>query len=202
MKLYYAPGACSLSPHIALHEAGIAHKSIRADLKTKEMEGGGDYKTKNPLGYVPALELDDGTMLFEGPAIVQYIADKAPAANLAPAHGSIERYKLQSWLNFVSTEMHKGFSPLFNPAMPEEAKQIARDKLATRFAHLDKHFAGNEYLMGKSFSVADGYLFTTLNWTRPTKIDLAPYTHLTAYHGRVGARPGVQAAMKAEGLIK
>jgi glutathione S-transferase len=202
MKLYFAPGACSLSPHIALHEAGIAHKTIRADLKTKEMEGGGDYKTKNPLGYVPALELADGTMLFEGPAIVQYIADQAPAKGLAPAAGSIERYKLQGWLNFVSTEMHKGFSPLFNPAMPDDAKKMAKDKLATRFAHLDKHFATNDYLMGKSFSVADGYLFTTLNWTRPTQIDLAPYPNLVKYHQRVGARPAVVAAMKAEGLIK
>lgn len=202
MKLYYAPGACSLSPHIALHEAGIAHTTIRADLKTKEMEGGGDYKTKNPLGYVPALELADGTMLVEGPAIVQYIADQAPAKGLAPAAGTIERYKLQSWLNFVSTEMHKGFSPLFNPAMPDAAKTLAKDKLATRFAHLDKHFATNDYLMGQTFTVADGYLFTTLNWTRPTQIDLSPYANLVAYHQRVGARPGVVAAMKAEGLIK
>jgi glutathione S-transferase len=202
MKLYYSPGACSLSPHIALQEAGLAYKAIRADLKTKEMEGGGDYKTKNPLGYVPALELDDGSMLFEGPAIVQYIADRAPEKHLAPANGSLDRYKLQSWLNFVSTEMHKGFSPLFNPAMPDEAKTLAKEKLATRFAHLEKHFTAHEYLMGKSYSVVDGYLFTVLNWTNPTKIDLTPYPHLMAYHKRVGARPAVVAAMKAEGLIK
>lgn len=202
MKLYYAPGACSLSPHIALHEAGLKHTAVKADLKTKAMETGGDFKSKNPLGYVPALELDDGTMLIEGPAIVQYIADQAPEKHLAPANGTLDRYKLQSWLNFVSTEMHKGFSPLFNPAMPDEAKKLAKDKLATRFTHLEQHFAAHDYLMGKTFSVADGYLFTTLNWTKPTGIDLAPYPHLVKYHQRVGARPAVQAAMKAEGLIK
>ncbi len=202
MKLYYAPGACSLSPHIALHEAGLKHTAVKADLKTKAIETGGDFKSKNPLGYVPALELDDGTMLIEGPAIVQYIADQAPEKHLAPANGTLDRYKLQSWLNFVSTEMHKGFSPLFNPAMPDEAKKLAKDKLATRFTHLEQHFAAHDYLMGKTFSVADGYLFTTLNWTKPTGIDLAPYPHLVKYHQRVGARPAVQAAMKAEGLIK
>jgi glutathione S-transferase len=202
MKLYYAPGACSLSPHIALEEAGLKYQAIRADLKTKQMEDGGDFKKKNPLGYVPALELDDGSMLFEGPAIVQYIADKAPAKHLAPANGSMDRYKLQSWLNFVSTEVHKGFSPLFNPAMPDEAKKLAKDRLATRFAHLEEHFTKHDYLMGKDFSVADGYLFTTLNWTKPTGIDLSPYPHVQKYHARVAARPAVVAAMKAEGLIK
>jgi glutathione S-transferase len=202
MKLYYAPGACSLSPHIALEEAGLKYQPIKADLKSKLLEDGSDFKKKNPLGYVPALELDDGTMLFEGPAIVQYIADKAPAKGLAPANGSMERYKLQSWLNFVSSEMHKGFSPLFNPAMPDDAKKIAKDRLATRFAHLNEHFGKHDYLMGSSFSVADGYLFTTLNWTKPTGIDLAPYPNLVKYHQRIGARPAVVAAMKGEGLIK
>ncbi len=202
MKLYYAPGACSLSPHIALHEAGLKHDAVKADLKTKTIDGGSDYKTKNPLGYVPALELDDGTLLIEGPAIVQYIADKAPDKHLAPANGTLERYKLQSWLNFVSTEVHKGFSPLFNPAMPDDAKKLAKERLATRLAHLDKHFAANDYLMGKSFSVADGYLFTTLNWTKPTGVDLAPYPNVVKYHQRIGARPAVVSAMKAEGLIK
>jgi glutathione S-transferase len=202
MKLYYSPGACSLSPHIALQESGLKYQAVKADLKTKTTEGGGDYKTKNPLGYVPALELDDGTLLIEGPAIVQYIADKAPEKHLAPANGSMDRYKMQSWLNFVSTEMHKGFSPLFNPAMPDDAKKLAKEKLASRFAHLDKHFGAHDYLMGKSYSVADGYLFTVLNWTKPTGIDLSPYPNLTKYHGRVGARPAVQGAMKAEGLIK
>ncbi len=202
MKLYYAPGACSLSPHIALQESGLKFTAVKADLKTKVTEAGADYKAKNPLGYVPALELDDGTLLIEGPAIVQYIADKAPEKHLAPANGTLDRYKLQSWLNFVSTEMHKGFSPLFNPAMPDDAKKIAKDRLATRFAHLETHFAAHDYLMGKTFSVADGYLFTTLNWTKPTGIDLSPYPNLQKYHQRVAARPAVQSAMKAEGLIK
>lgn len=202
MKLYYSPGACSLSPHIALEEAGLKYQAVKADLATKQTETGGDFKAKNPLGYVPALELDDGTMLIEGPAIVQYIADKAPEKHLAPANGTIDRYKLQSWLNFVSTEIHKGFSPLFNKAMPEEGKKLAKERLATRLAHLEKHFASNDYLMGKTFSVVDGYLFTTLNWTKPTGVDLTPYPNVMKYHQRVGARPGVQAAMKAEGLIK
>ncbi len=202
LKLFYAPGACSLSPHIALEEAGLEYQAIRADLKTKATEDGGDFKKTNPLGYVPALVLEDGSVLTEGPAIVQYIADKAPAKHLAPANGSIDRYKLQSWLNFVSSEVHKGFSPLFNPAMPDDAKKIAKERLATRFAHLDQHFAKHHYLMGKDYSVADGYLFTTLNWTKPTGIDLTPYPHIQAYHKRISERPAVHAAMKAEGLIK
>jgi glutathione S-transferase len=202
MKLYYSPGACSLSPHIALEEAGLKYQAIRADLKTKQTEQGADYKLVNPLGYVPALALDDGTLLTEGPAIVQYIADQAAGKNLAPANGSMDRYRLQSWLNFVSTEMHKGFSPLFNPAMPDDAKKLAKERLASRLAHLDQHFAKNDYLMGKTYSVADGYLFTVLNWTKPTGIDLSPYPNIMAYHKRVGERPAVQSAMKAEGLIK
>jgi glutathione S-transferase len=156
----------------------------------------------NPLGYVPLLELDDGTKISEGPAIVQYIADKVPAKNLAPANGTPERIKLQSWLNFVSSELHKGFSPLFNAAMPDEAKKIFRERLTTRFAHLDKHLASNDYLMGKSFSVADAYLFTVSNWAARTDVDLSTFANVLAYRKRVGARPAVQAAMKAEGLIK
>ena len=155
MKLFYAPGACSLSPHIVLHEAGMTFDKVKVDTKSKAMEGG-DYRSVNPLGYVPALELDDGTVLTEGPAIVQYIADKVPDKKLAPANGTLERTKLQSWLNFISTELHKGFSPLFNAAMPEEAKQYFRERLATRFQHLDKHLADKDYLLGKAFSVADG----------------------------------------------
>lgn len=202
MKLYYSPGACSLSPHIVLQEAGLPFEKVKADTKTKVMEGGGDFRTVNPLGYVPALVLDDGTLLTEGPAIVQYIADQVPGKNLAPAAGTLERTKLQSWLNFVSTELHKGFSPLFNPSMPEEAKAIFRDRLATRFAHVDKHLAGNDYLMGKTFSVADAYLFVVSGWTVPTKIDLAPYPNLVAFRKRMMERPAVQAALKAEGLMK
>ena len=202
MKLYYSPGACSLSPHIILQESGLKHTVAKTNLRDKTIDGGGDYKLKNPHGYVPALELDDGTILTEGPAIVQYIADKVPEKKLAPANGTLDRAKMQGWLNFVSTELHKGFSPLFNPEMPEEAKKIFRARLHQRFDVLDKHFAHNDFLMGAQFSLPDAYLFTVLNWTKPTNIDLAPYKNLTAYHTRMGARPAVQAAMKAEGLLK
>lgn len=201
MKLYYAPGVCSLSPHIALEEAGLKHTLVKTDIRAKKIDGGSDYTTINPLGYVPALGLDDGTILTEGPAIVQYIADQAPEKKLAPANGTQARYRLQSWLNFISTEMHKGFSPLFNAQMPDAAKQLARERLAGRFAYLEGHLAKNAYLMGEAFSVADAYCFTVLRWTVPSKIDLAPYPNLQAYMKRVDARPGVQAAMKAEGLI-
>ncbi len=202
LKLFYAPGTCSLSCHIVLKEAGLPFEPIKTDIRAKTMEGGADYKAINPLGYVPALALDDGTILTEGPAIVQYIADKAPEKHLAPANGTLDRYKMQSWLNFVSTEMHKGFSPLFNPAMPEEAKQIARDRLATRLSHLEAHFTKHDYLMGKAFSCPDAYCFTTLRWTTSTKIDLTPYPHVQAFMKRMEARPAVHAALTAEGLIK
>jgi len=202
MKLYYMPGACSLSPHIVLNEAGLTFDKIKVDGKTKAMDAGGDYRSVNPLGYVPLLELDDGTRISEGPAIVQYIADKVPAKKLAPANGTAERITLQSWLNFISTELHKSFSPLFNPAMPDEAKKIFRERLATRFAHLDKHLAGKDYLLGKDFSVADAYLYVVSNWAPRLDVDLSPYANVLAYRKRVGARPAVEAAMKAEGLIK
>jgi len=202
MKLYYSPGACSLSPHIALHEAGIAFEPVLASTKSHKLQDGTDYYGINPLGYVPMLELDDGTRLREGPAIVQYIADMAPLKNLAPASGTLQRYRLQEWLTFIGTEMHKGFSPLFNPAMPEEAKKIARERLATRFTWLDKELEGKAFLMGEHFTVADGYLFTVTNWAKPQSVDLTPYPHLQEWHARVGARPAVQTAMKAEGLLK
>ena len=202
MKLYYAPGACSLSPHIVLIEAGLPFEKVKIDNKTKTMDGAGDYRTVNPLGYVPLLELDDGTRISEGPAIVQWIADKVPGKSLAPANGTMERTKLQSWLNLITSELHKGFSPLFNPSMPEEAKKIFRERLGTRFAYIDKHLANNDYLMGKSFSVADAYLFVVSNWASRVDVDLAPYANVLAYRKRVGARPAVQTAMKAEGLIK
>ncbi|MCW5651156.1 MAG: glutathione transferase GstA [Ramlibacter sp.] len=202
MKLYYSPGACSLSPHIALREAGLAFEAVKAPTKTHQLDDGTDYYTINPLGYVPLLELDDGTRLREGPAIVQYIADLAPAKNLAPAHGTLPRYRLQEWLTFIGTEVHKGFTPLFNPAMPEEAKTIARDRLTSRLQWLDSELAGKQYLMGDTFSVADGYLFTVTNWAKVVGVDLSGYTHLLAYRERVGARPAVQEAMKAEGLVK
>jgi glutathione S-transferase len=201
MKLFYAPGACSLSPHIVLNEAGLSFDKIKVDTKSKAMEGG-DYRSINPLGYVPALELDDGTILTEGPAIVQWIADRVPEKKLAPANATMDRTKLQSWLNFISTELHKGFSPLFNAAMPEQAKQFFRERLATRFQHLDRHLADQDYLMGKDFSVADAYLFTVSNWAAHTGVDLSGFPNVLAYRKRVLARPAVKAAMQAEGLVK
>lgn len=202
MKLYYSPGACSLSPHIALQEAGIAFEPVLASTKSHKLQDGTDYYTINPLGYVPLLELDDGTLLREGPAILQYIADLVPLKNLAPANGTMPRYRLQEWLAFIGTELHKGFSPLFNPAMPAEAKTIALDKLQTRLAWVDKDLEGKAFVMGEHFSVADGYLFTVTNWAAPMKIDLSVYPNIVAWRERIGARPGVQAAMKAEGLTK
>ncbi len=202
MKLYYSPGVCSLSPHIVLRETNTPFELVKTDIANKTVDGGGDFRAVNPNGYVPALALDDGTLLTEGPAIVQYIADKAGATAIAPANGTVERTKMQSWLNFVSTEIHKNFSPLFNAQMPEDAKPIFRQKLADRFAFLDKHFASNDYLMGKAFTLPDAYLFTVLRWTAPMKIDLTPYANLRAFSQRVEARPAVQAALKAEGLLR
>lgn len=201
MKLYYAPGTCSLSPHIILKETGTPFTLVRTDIRAKKVEDGSDYLKINPNGYVPALMLDDGTILTEGPAIVQLIADKAGATHLAPANGTLERYRLQSWLNFVSSELHKGFSPLFNAKMPEEGKSVVKERLLERFKFLDAHLAANDYLMGATFTLPDAYLFTVLGWTQPLKIDLAPFPNLQRYLARVGARPAVVAAMKEEGLI-
>mgnify|MGYP001285277610 FL=1 len=201
MKLYYSPGACSLSPHIALHESGLAHEAIAAPTKTHKLPDGSDYYQVNPLGYVPYLVLDDGTALREGPAIVQYIADQVPDKKLAPPNGTLARYQLQSWLNFIGTELHKGFSPLFNPAMPDEAKALSKERLLGRLKWLEGELAGKTYLMGDDFTVADGYLFVVTNWAKPMGIDLSPYPNLVAYRGRVAARPAVQAAMKHEGLL-
>ena len=202
MKLYYAPGACSLSPHIVSRELGIPLELKKVNTKDKTIEGGGDYWKVNARGYVPALELDDGHVLTEGPAIVQYLADRKPEAGLAPKAGSNERYQLQEWLNFLTSEIHKGFSPLFKPNTPEEYKKISKDNLAGRFDWLDKQLAGKDYLMGKQFTVADAYLFVLLNWTKFQNIDLAKWQNLAAYQQRVGARPKVQEALKAEGLVK
>ena len=201
MKLYYSPGACSLSPHIVSREAGIALDLKKVNTRDKSIDGGGDYWRVNPKGYVPALELDDGQVLTEGPAIVQYLADQKPEAGLAPKAGSFERYQLQEWLNFISTEIHKQFSPLFKPNTPDEYKKVAKENLAARFAWLDKELGSREYLNGK-FSVADAYLFTLLKWTKPTQIDLAGWPNLVAYMSRIGARPKVQEALKAEGLLQ
>ena len=202
MKLYYSPGACSLSPHIALHEAGLAFTPVLASTKSHKLQDGTDYYSINPLGYVPMLELDDGTRLREGPAIVQYIADQVPLKMLAPINGSLQRYRLQEWLTFIGTEIHKGFSPLFNPATPEEYKTMAREKVLQRLQWVDSQLADKQYLMGEQFTVADGYLFTVTNWAKPTNLDISALTNLAAYRERVAARPAVQEAMKAEGLLK
>ena len=202
MKLYYSPGVCSLSPHIVLRETNTPFELVKTDIRAKTVDGGGDFRSINPNGYVPALALDDGTLITEGPAIVQYIADNAGATELAPANGTIERTKMQSWLNFVSSEIHKSFGPLFNAEMPAEAKTIFQQKLRDRFAFLDKHFAANDYLMGKSFTLPDAYLFTVLRWGKPMGVDPDSYANLKAYAARVEARPAVQAALKAEGLVR
>ena len=202
MKLYYSPGACSLSPHIALQEAGMAYTPVLASTKSHKLQDGTDYYTINALGYVPVLELDNGERLREGPAIVQYIADQVPDKQLAPANGTLARYRLQEWLTFIGTELHKGFSPLFNPATPEDYKPMVRERLLQRLQWVDGQLAGKQYLMGDQFTVADGYLFTVTNWTQPTKLDISGLANLAAYRERVGARPAVQAAMKAEGLLK
>ena len=202
MKLYYSPGACSLSPHIVLREAGLAFEAVLAPTKTHQLPDGSDYHAINPLGYVPLLELDDGTRLREGPAIVQYIADLVPTKNLAPANGTLPRYRLQEWLTFIGMELHRTFSPLFNPNMPEEGKKIFRTRLASRLQWLDTELDGKPFLTGESFSVADAYLFTVTSWSKPMAIDMTPYPHLLAWRERIAARPAVQEAMRAEGLLK
>jgi glutathione S-transferase len=202
MKLYFSPGACSLSPHIALHEAGLEFKLERVDLRGKQTESGADFLAINPKGYVPALELKDGTVLTEGPAIVQFIADLAPDRQLAPAHGTLERYHLMSWLSFISTELHKNFSPLFRPNSTEDMKEAARANLNNRLAWVAQQLADRDYLMGAQFTVADGYLFTVLGWAAFVQFDLSAWPVLAAYQQRVGARPAVQQAMREEGLIK
>ncbi len=201
-KLYYSPGACSLSPHIALREAGLSVDLALVNLKTHKLADGADFYAVNPKGSVPLLELPGGERLSEGPAIVQYIADQVPGSKLAPPAGTMERYRLMEWLNFITTELHKGFSPLFNAAMPEEAKALARTKLVERLKWVDSQLEGKDYLMGGTFTVADGYLFTVAGWGRHVGVDISGLGRLGAYMARVAARPAVQAAMKAEGLLK
>ncbi len=202
MKLYFMPGACSLSPHIALREAGLEFEIDRVVGATKMTRSGENFLDVNPKGQVPTLRLDDGTVLTEGPSIVQYIADLAPASGLAPANGTIERYKLQSWLGYINSEFHKLFTPLFSPKASDEVKAWAREQIAQRLTYLNGELSNREWLTGDRFTVADGYLFTVLGWTRPVNIDLTPYPALQAFSGRVFERPAVQAAMKAEGLLK
>ena len=201
LKLYYSPGACSLSPHIVLHEAGLAHETVLASLQSHKLQDGVDYYNVNPLGYVPFLVLDSGETLHEGPAIVQYLADLAPEKKLAPPNGTMARYHLQEWLNFIGTEVHKGFGPLFSSATPEEYRASTIQRLLKRLEWVDGELKGKSYLLG-DFSVADAYLFTVTNWAPMVKVDISHLANIAAFRERMLARPAVQAAMKAEGLTK
>jgi glutathione S-transferase len=201
MKLFYAPGACSLSPHIALLEAGLPFSLSKVDLKDKKLESGEDFNGINGKGYVPVLQLDDGQVLTEGPAIVQYIADQKPATGLAPAAGTVERYRLQEWLNFITSELHKPMGSMFNPAQTPEWKESVKATLSKRLDWLSKQLEGKQYLLGDKFSIADGYLFTVLNWAGMVKFDLGKWPLIQQYAARVGQRPKVVEAMKAEGLL-
>lgn len=202
MKLYYSPGACSLSPHIVLHEAGLPCELVLASTKTHKLPDGTDYYTINPKGSVPLLELDNGERLTEGPAIVQYLADQVPDRKLAPAFGTMPRYRLMEWLNFITSELHKSFGAFFTPGMPDDAKALYRNRLRQRLQYVDEQLAGKSYVMGDDFTVADAYLFTVSNWTVPTQVDISDLANLQAFRERMLARPSVQAAMKHEGLIK
>lgn len=202
MKLYYSPGACSLSPHIVLREADLPFELERVDIRTKQLKRGGDYLEINDKGMVPVLELDDGQRLTEGPAIVQYVADRKPESGLAPAAGTLDRYRLMEWLNFISTELHKSYTPLFSPATPEEHKKTVKEGLAQRFDLVTKRIEGKEWVMGDHFTVADAYLYTVLRWSPLVGIDLSPWPTLVKFMERVAARPKVIEAMKAERLIK
>ena len=202
MKLYYSPGACSLSPHIVAREAGITVDLKKVDLKAKLVDGSADYLKTNGKGYVPAIELDDGSLLTEGPAIVQYMADQKPDSGLAPKAGTMDRYKLQEWLNFITSELHKAMGTFFNPAVTPEWRKGVSDRLELRCAWLASQLSGKQYLMGDKFSVADAYLFTVLNWAPMVKFDLGKWPVLQEYQKRVAGRPKVQEALKAEGLLK
>lgn len=202
MKLYFSPGACSQSPHIVLRESGAAFDLVRVDTKTKQTKDGADFLKVNPKGMVPALELDNGEVLTEGPAIVQYIADSQGHTGLMPAAGTPERYRVLEWLNFITSEVHKTFSPLFNPKTPEEYKATLKETLAKRFAHVDKALAGKSYLTGETFTAADAYLFVVTNWSRFHNIDISQWPNLKAFMERVAARPKVRETLEAEGLIR
>jgi glutathione S-transferase len=203
MKLYYSPGACSLSPHIALLEAGLPYDLVKVDLRAKKLENGDDYLKVNPKGQVPAIALDNGQVVTEGPVIVQMIADRAKDRNLAPPRDSEERYKLQEWLNYITTELHKNLGPMFSPVLADDAKAFFKDRAMAKFKYLETQLAGRDYLMGSQFTVADGYLFTMLMWaTDRLKFDLSGLPNLIAYKARVAARPKVQEALKKEGLLQ
>jgi glutathione S-transferase len=202
MKLYYFTGACSLSPHIVSLEAGIPLTLVKVDAKAKKTADGGDYLAINSKGAVPALQLDDGRVLTEGPAIVQYLADLKPDSKLAPKAGSFERYQLMEILNYITSEIHKTFSPLFNPATSAEQREATIANLGKKFDWISNFLGQKPYLLGDTFTVADAYLFTVVNWSNFVKVDLSKWPVLVAYQARVAARPKVQEAMKAEGLIK
>ena len=202
MKLYYSPGACSLSPHIALLEAGLPYDLVKVDLKAKQLENGDDYLKVNPKGQVPALGLDSGELVTEGPVIVQMIADKVSAKNLAPARDSAERYKLQEWLTYINGELHKNIGPMFSPVLSDDAKAFFKDRATGKFKYVGGQLAGHDYLMGKQFTVADGYLYTMLRWADGHKMDLSGLKNLMAYKDRIAARPTVQQALTKEGLMK
>jgi glutathione S-transferase len=201
MKLYCATGSSSLFPHIVLHEAGLPFEAIKIDEHTKEIAGGGNYRSINPLGTVPALVLDDGTLITEGPVIAQYIADSAPEKRLAPPHDTMKRIRLQSWLNFISSDLHKGgFSPLFYKGIPEEGRDVFRARLKARFTHIDQHLTANTYLLGDAYTIADAHLYVVSNWASWTNFDLSPYPSVIAFRERIDARPAVIAALRTEGL--
>jgi glutathione S-transferase len=200
MKLYFAPGACSLSPHIVAQEAGIPVTLVKVDLATKKLADGGDFSAVNPKGYVPALQLDSGEVLTEGPAIVQYLADSKPEAKLVPANGTIERYRVQEMLGYINSELHKSYSPLFRPNTPPETRKDREEYLAKRYSLVEQRLAKGPYLFGEQFTVADAYLFTVTNWANFVKLDLSAFPNLLAFQARVAARPAVQAAMTDEGL--
>ncbi len=202
MKLYYSKGACSLSPHIVACEAELPIELIEVDLQIKRTEIGEDFRSINPNGYVPVLILDDGNKLTEGPAIVQYLADQAPQTELVPPAGTFERYQLQQWLNFISTEIHKGgFAPLFNPATPEAAKKIAIATLTLRLETVAERLSNSAFLLGEHFTVADAYLFVTLSWGAYVDVDISRWPVLVDYVAKISARPAVQKALKEEGLV-
>ncbi|WGR94055.1 glutathione transferase GstA [Bradyrhizobium sp. ISRA443] len=203
MKLYYTPAACSLSPHIALLEAGLPYDLVKVDLRAKKLENGDDFLKVNPKGQVPALALDSGELVTEGPIIIQMIADKVADKKLAPARDSNERYKLLEWLNYITTELHKNLGPMFSPVLSDDAKAFFKDRAMGKFKYVDSQLAGHDYLMGNQFTVADGYLFTMIMWaTDRLGFDLSGLPNVMAYKARVAARPQVQEALKKEGLLK
>jgi glutathione S-transferase len=202
MKLYYSPGACSLAPHIVAREAGLSLDLEKIDLANRTTASGRSYLEVNPKGYVPALQVEDGTVMTEVSALIQYLADQAPQAGLIPAAGTPERYKVLEWIGFIATEIHKGFGPLWNPTTPDAVKQATKERLFQRFAYVDQQLDGRSYLTGERFTVADAYLFVVVNWTNFHGLSLGDYKNLAAFMERVAARPKVQEALQAEGLLK